>query len=387
MKLAAHPLWLVGFRPFFALAFLSGLALPVLWASVYAGGLPALASPVSAVQWHAHEMFYGFGWAVLGSFLLTATKNWVKIRGVHGAPLIFLVAAWLFERAGMAFGAHWPMALVQVSSYLFLVAIIAVILWTLIRYQRQDFYFPDNLFFVVALPFFIPAKTLLLNPAHFALGWSMTIGLFRLAFLLMLERTLIEFMQGAFKVSILRNRALDTIIKLLALAMVFEGLIPTPVSGIIAVILAALLIIRFAFWHPQLGLRRLDIGIMYLGYLMIVAQLLLALVERIAQPTWIGAVSVHVFTFGVIGFIMPAMLIRISKGHTGRKVMFDAIDRLVLWIMIAAFVFRLVAPQIYPAGYARWIDLSAACWFLAFATLAWRYIPFLVRPRADGREH
>jgi uncharacterized protein involved in response to NO len=29
-------------------------------------------------------MFFGFGWAVLGGFLLTASKNWVKIRGYHG---------------------------------------------------------------------------------------------------------------------------------------------------------------------------------------------------------------------------------------------------------------------------------------------------------------
>ena len=81
MKFQAHPFWLVGFRPFFTLACLSGLSLPLLWALVFLGILPAPDSPVSAVQWHAHEMFFGFGWAVLGGFLLTSTKNWVQIRG------------------------------------------------------------------------------------------------------------------------------------------------------------------------------------------------------------------------------------------------------------------------------------------------------------------
>jgi hypothetical protein len=33
-------------------------------------------------------MFFGFGWAVLGGFLLTSTKNWVGVRGYHGTPLI-----------------------------------------------------------------------------------------------------------------------------------------------------------------------------------------------------------------------------------------------------------------------------------------------------------
>ena len=43
----AHPLWLVGFRPFFLLACLAGLAFPLLWALMFTGKLPAPASPVS----------------------------------------------------------------------------------------------------------------------------------------------------------------------------------------------------------------------------------------------------------------------------------------------------------------------------------------------------
>ena len=70
---AAHPLWLVGFRPFFALACLAGLSLPILWALVFGGQLPAPATPLNSIQWHAHEMFFGFGWAVLGGFLRTST--------------------------------------------------------------------------------------------------------------------------------------------------------------------------------------------------------------------------------------------------------------------------------------------------------------------------
>jgi uncharacterized protein involved in response to NO len=386
MKLSAHPLWLVGFRPFFALACLSGLGLPVLWALVFFGMLPAPSIPVTAVQWHAHEMFFGFGWAVLGGFLLTSTKNWVGVRGWHGAPLMFLAAAWLFERAGMWFGGQWPSVLFRVSSNLFLASIVAMILWTLIRNRKSDSY-TDNIFFILILPVFLASKNLMLSAEHFGIGWSMAVGLFRLAFLLMLERTLTQFMQGVFKVAVLRNKALDTAIKSLGAALVFESLLPARVAGGIELGLAALLAFRFAFWKPQLGMKRLDIGIMYLGYVAIVAQLLVEFVGRTLHPAWVGAVPVHVFTFGVMGFIVPAMLIRISKGHTGRKVVFDKADNMVLRIMILAFVFRVVAPQLHPAGYAYWIYLAASCWFVAFATIAWRYIPFLVQPRVDGKEH
>lgn len=389
MKITNHPLWLVGFRPFFALACLSGMVLPILWALIFSGRLaaPTASSPsFSPIQWHAHEMFFGFGWAVLGGFLLTSTKNWVKQRGYHGAALIFLVAAWLGERAGMWFAASLPPLLFGVSNNLFLVAIVLMLTWTLVKYRHDDS-FPDNYFFLIILPLFLVAKQLMLSADHFEAGASMAIGLFRVAFLVMFERTLTQFMQGVFAVAILRNTLLDRAIKLLALALVAVALMPAALAAAVSLLLALLLLGRFVFWKPQLAMRRLDLGIMYLGYLAIVGQLLITVIDSVSPIAWIGTVGVHTFTFGAMGLVIPAMLIRIAKGHTGRKVAFDRTDRAVLWIMIAGFAARIVAPQLYPAAYLQWIDLAAACWFAGFAILAWRYIPYLVRARIDGREH
>jgi len=338
------------------------------------------------VQWHAHEMFFGFGWAVLGGFLLTSTKNWVKVRGYHGSSLMFLVFAWLFERTGMWFEGVWPPLLFRVSNNLFLVSIVAMLTWTLIRHRKDDSY-PDNAYFLLVLPVFLLAKNLMLSPDYFQAGSSMAIGLFRVAFLVMLERTLTQFMQGVYKVAILRNAALDTTIKALGLILVFESLLPSPLAGAIVLALAVLLAGRFFFWKPQRAMQRLDIGIMYLGYIAIVVQLLIDFTGRIVHAEWAGTVSVHVFTFGAMGLIIPAMLIRITKGHTGRKAVFDTVDRLTLWIMILAFVLRIIAPQIYPVGYTCWVSLAAACWFACFTVLAWRYLPYLMQPRVDGKEH
>ncbi|HJW27184.1 MAG TPA: NnrS family protein [Rhodocyclaceae bacterium] len=386
MRILEHPLWLVGFRPFFALACLAGMALPVLWAFIFAGLAPAPAGPFSPSQWHAHEMFFGFGWAVLGGFLLTSTKNWVQIRGYHGAGLAFLAAAWLFERVGMAFGGDWPPLLFRLSNNLFLGSIVAMLLATLIRHRQNDSY-RDNYFFLVVLPAFLVSKNLMLSPEHFQTGWTMALGLFRMAFLVMLERTLTPFMKGAFQVTLLRNPRLDMAIKALGLPLVFADLLPVPLSAGIALLLAVLLAVRFALWHPRKAASRIDIGIMYLGYLGIVAQLLVEAADRLFHPAWVGTLTVHVFTFGTMGLIIPAMLVRISRGHTGRKVVFEAADKAALYIMVAAFALRVLAPQVAPGAYLAWIGLSAACWCAAFAILAWRYIPVLARPRVDGKEH
>lgn len=381
----SHPLWLVGFRPFFALACLAGMALPVAWALVFSGTV-TMSGDLIPVQWHAHEMFFGFGWAVLGGFLLTSTKNWVQVRGYHGAILQVLVAAWLIERAALWWGGEWPPILFQLASNLYLGLIVALLAWTLLRHRRTDSY-RDNYFFLIILPAFIVAKNLLLSPDGFALGWSLTLGLFRMAFLIMLERTLTPFMKGAFQIELLRYRPLDLAVKLLGLALILEYFLPPPVSAALSILLATLLLVRFALWKPHLAFTRIDIGIMYLGYLALATQLLLAAVDGYAHPAWVGTLPLHVFTFGTMGLIIPAMIVRIAKGHTGRKVAFDPWDKTVLRVMIAAFVVRTLAPQLWPAAYMHWIHLAAAGWLAAFALLAWRVIPFLLAPRVDGREH
>ena len=383
MKLSV--LWLLGFRPFFALAILAGFVLPMLWALIHAGAVSAPVTSFSAVQWHAHEMFFGFGWAVLGGFLLTASKNWVKVRGYHGYALMFLVAAWLFERAGMWFEGSWPPLLFRFSNNLFLGAIVAMLVWTLARNRKADFY-RDNYFFLLILPVFLISKNLMLSGEYFQQGSSMATGLFRMAFLVMLERTLSQFMKGAFKVEILNNPRLNKAIKLLGLSLVFASFMPQALAGTIALLLAMLLAVRFVFWKPQLAMRRLDIGIMYIGYAAITAQLLIEFIRLTVYPAWPVSLSIHVFTFGAMGLIIPAMLIRITKGHTGRQVVFDSLDKLVLWVMMLAFAFRLIAPLFDSSDYSLWIFLAAACWFVSFALLGWRYIPFLLQPRVDGKE-
>ena len=208
-----------------------------------------------------------------------------------------------------------------------------------------------------------------------------------MAFLVMLERTLTQFMKNTFQVAILRNVLLDRAIKLLALLLIMESFLPRTLMAGIALLVALLLLFRMAFWKPMLAIRRLDLGIMYLGCAGIIGQLLIEFINVVAPISWVGSVSIHVFTFGVMGLIIPAMLIRICNGHTGRKVVFGVLDKLVLWIMMAAFLVRIVLPQFFPALYLRWMDLAAICWFTCFALLAWRYIPFLTAARIDGKEH
>src|SRR5690606_8672198 len=50
------------------------------------------------VNWHAHEMVFGYTGAALGGFMLTAIPNWTGRLPVSGTPLLLLVLLWLAGR-------------------------------------------------------------------------------------------------------------------------------------------------------------------------------------------------------------------------------------------------------------------------------------------------
>lgn len=389
-KLFNAPVWLVGFRPFFIATCLTGAIFPLLWVMVYNGLLQTattLFNPfISPLHWHMHEMFFGFGWALLGGFLLTASKNWLGIRGWHGKPLALLVVLWCLDRIAMAYGDSLPTPLVYAISFPFILTIVAMLENDLIRGHREDSY-RDNLYFIVALPLFVVAKGILLNRGvDPAIGTTMALGLFRLCFLIMLERTLQAFMKGAFGLEIKRIKLVDHAIKLMALTLIFSYIMPSIIEISISIALATLLLIRWFYWHAIKALQRIDIGIMYLGYLAIIINLVLqATNSHIGQ--WSSSIAVHVFTVGTIGLIAPAMIIRISNGHTGRKVAFSTSDKLAIILMVIGLFFRVGAQLFAPLHYATWLYTSAACWFFTFTIIGYKYVPILLAPRLDGRTH
>ena len=93
-----------GFRPFFLLAALwAALAIP-LWLLTFAGE-NMVSSVLPATVWHAHEMVFGYGAAVVAGFLLTAIPNWTGRMPLQGGPLGELILLWLTGRAFVLFSA------------------------------------------------------------------------------------------------------------------------------------------------------------------------------------------------------------------------------------------------------------------------------------------
>lgn len=380
-----NSIWLVGFRPFFLLAMVSGIFFPLIWAGFYLNLLSLDVLPFSANVWHAHEMLYGFGWAILGGFLLTASKNWTNTRGLHGSWLVLLTLFWMLDRLIFFLPAKLSPFLILFEN-LFIVSITSFLVFTLIKNRSQDS-FRDNIYFILSLPFFIVAKNLLLSPEYFQSGVFLSIGLFRLAFAIMFERTLTFFMKKAFGVQILRNKILDHAIKTFLFISAFQSFLPYPLAGTALLIACLLLFARFIFWYPTKALSNFGTALSYVSYLGLIVHLLLEALREWNFSIGVGALSIHVFTFITMGFAITNMLIRICQGHTGRQIQFVSSDRWAIVMLTLGAVFRLAATQINSQYYSVWIGLSAVFWATCFALLGWRLIPFIIRPRIDDRVH
>ncbi len=378
-----HPLWLVGFRPLFTLGFISGMVLPMLWYLMYSNRI-AFDSNVSPLQWHVHEMYFGFGWAVLGGFLLTASKNWAGVRGHHGWVLVLVCLFWLLDRLAFWLPAGLPHVVPLLLHNAFLLLIVLLILWTLLN--ALDKIAKDNWYFILGLPLFIVSKNMLFTEQYFELGWTMSQGLFRLAVALMLERTVFQFMKMAYQVEIAQIKWLDAAIRLGLFITVFELLLPLPVAIAVLAITASLLLVRFTLWHPMKGLRKLDTGVMYVAYLALAASMYLECLRLAGMLHVVGDVATHVFTLLGMGLVMAAMMIRISQGHTARNIVFTASDKAAIWLAGLGGVVRLVFPQIWPQHYQYFLLFTAFSWGICFLLLGWRLIPFLFKPRLDGKE-
>lgn len=115
-----------GFRPFFLFGAVWAAAAVALWLPMLSGHL-ALPSAFTPVEWHVHELIFGYVPAIVAGFLLTAVPNWTGRLPVVGTRLLMLFLAWLAGRIAVFFSlwiGAWVAAIVDLA---FLVALAGVI--------------------------------------------------------------------------------------------------------------------------------------------------------------------------------------------------------------------------------------------------------------------
>ena len=98
------------------------------------------------------------------------------------------------------------------------------------------------------------------------------------------------------------------------------------------------------------------------------------------------SLAMHALTLSGVGLLTLSMMGRVSLGHSGRNI--HEPPRLLvfgLWLLVAAFVCRVVLPLAASAQIMLWIALAQVLWVIAFCLLLHGYTRIWFSPRIDGK--
>lgn len=375
------PFLSLGFRPFFLGASLFSVLTIGLWMGVYVFQLSIRLDPLSSAQWHAHEMIYGYGLAVIAGFLLTAARNWTQLETLRGWRLGCLFGLWMTARGLFLFGTNY-IASAAVFDLLFIGSLVLAVLLPIVRTRQWR-----QLAIVAKLVF------LALGNATFYLGlagwiedgvyWGLYGGLYLIISLIMTvgARVMPGFIENGVDNEItLTNPRWVGIASLIFFLIFFivELFIRRPfITAIAAMGLFVVTTIRLIGWHAPGIWKKPLLWCLYVSFIFIDAGFLLfALTPVLGFSKFI---AIHALAFGGIGLITMGMMSRVSLGHSGRSI--HNPPRTITYSFLGLIVgtlARVLLPLIWPAAYVAWIALAQGLWIISFLLFGISYAPILL---------
>ncbi len=377
--------WLrLAFRPFYLGAALWAAFIVPLWVAIFTGAIVWAPAP-PALLWHAHEMLFGFAIAVIVGFLLTAGKTWTGLATPRGPALGVLVALWLSARIASLVAPYMVFAVLDMA----LLPVVGLIFLRLLLRSKNW----RNVPLAVIL--------LLLSAVNLAFHLSVS-GVISLspmqclyaglALVVMIECVMAGRVVPFFTTSAIVGLKIVTLpwLERAALAATATGLalwVGDGPAGLTAAALGlafALNLIRQLRWHPLATRSRPILWILHLSHLWLVLGLgLLALVPLGLMAQSLG---VHALGVGATGGLIIGMMTRTARGHTGRALSVDPSEIAAYGLIMSAAALRVLLPMLAPALYTYSLVAAATVWSLAFLIYLWKYTPWLLRARSDGKD-
>ena len=362
-------LFALGFRPFYLLAgAYAALSVP-LWALQFAGWLPG-ANPL----WHAHEMLFGYAFAVIAGFLLTAVRVWSGRPTPTGVALALIAGLWLLSRIV-------ALQSLQASAWIDLAFAAALALGIgrplVASGNRRNWFF-------IALMLVLGVASIAFS-GYSRIGMLVGLDVVLLIMAVMGGRVIPAFTNSAIQgAGARRNRIVEyAALGSLLLVLLFDALELLVPAGIVCLIGAPLHAVRLALWSPWATRARPILWILHLSYAWIVVHLLLRSLAGFEVVT--PGLATHALTVGAIGGLTLGMMTRTARGHTARPLEVGGAELAAYVLVHAAAAVRVFLPLVFPDAYVAWIIASAALWFAAFALFTAVYLPILLQPRLDGQ--
>ncbi|MBE0532149.1 MAG: NnrS family protein [Rhodospirillales bacterium] len=378
-----------GFRPFFLAAGAWAPAALVLWLAVLTG-VVVLPSAFDAVTWHAHEMLFGFVFAAVAGFLLTAVPSWTGRPPLNGLPLVLLALLWVAGRVGVAFSAVIGPGAAAVLDLALPVALVVVIAREIVASRNWR-----NLPMAVGLTILAAASGLFHAEAlgwadTAAAGWRLAIAMVTMMIGLIGGRIIPNFTRNwlstrgetALPAPFTKFDGAAMAVTLLwaVLWTVWPDHIATTVAALAAGLLHAVRLARWRGWRT--GAEPL-VWVLHLGYLWVPVGLLLVGAAGLWPAIPVSA-AIHALTAGAMATMILAVMTRATMGHTGRTLTAGPATAILYVMVLAVAPLRIAAP-LAPDLYWPLLIASGLLWTGAFVLFLAIYGPMIFRPRVDGK--
>lgn len=374
-----------GFRPFFLFG--------ALWAAVaLALTLPALSghlglpTTLTPIEWHAHELVYGYVPAVVAGFLLTAVPNWTGRLPVVGLPLLALFLLWLAGRIAMLTSAWIGPLPAAATDLVFLLALGAVIGREIVAGNSTR---NLKVLAVVSLLFLGNALFHVEHIRGTDSGYGIRLGVAAAVLLIALigGRIVPSFTRnwlvprGAGRLPAPMDRLDYGAMAVSAVAL--ASWVVSPAAQATALLAALGFLVnaaRLGRWAGDRTTAEPLVLILHIAYAFVPIGFLLVALATL----WPGSVAptgaMHGWTAGAIGLMTLAVMTRASLGHCGRPLQATGPIQLIYLAALVAALSRVATAF----GIEREVLLhvSVTAWIAAFAGFVIVYAPLLARRRA-----
>jgi uncharacterized protein involved in response to NO len=380
---AGPALFSYGFRPFF-LGGAAWAAFGILaWLPQYLGAL-TVPTAFPPLDWHIHEMLFGYVPAIVAGFLLTAIPNWTGRLPVNGAPLAALAGLWLAGRIAILVSAKIGLLAAAGIDVAFLVTLAALAMREIIAGKNWR-----NLRVLVAIGVLIAGNVVfhLEVMLYGAADYGIRIGIAAALFLIMLiggrivpsftHNWIVRMNPGRQPRPFARYDAVAIAIS----AAAFLAWIAVPHAAITgALLLAAGVVqaVRLARWAGDRTFADRLVFVLHAAYAFVPLGFLLTGAAVLLPDHAPPSAGIHAWTAGAIGLMTLSVMTRASLGHTGRALVASKATQAIYLAVFLAAILRIVAACVPSVAL---LHAAGTLWIVGFAGFVAAYGPLLVTAR------
>ena len=337
---------------------------------------------IPGIQWHAHEMIFGFATTVIVGFALTAVRSWTGLDTPKGYSLMLLAILWIAGRLGPLLTPYFA-----IIDILFLPTI-ALVIGKLILQRNMA----RNLFLPLILSALGVLNGLFYMSAYGHINIDANAPLISSLFLIVM----IEIMIGGRVIpsftanSILglkqfRNKSYaSTVLVFSAASFLLWTFFPVSiVTALICIFTGVLQLVLLFGWRPFATTSKPIVWVLHAAYFWIPIGFIFLGFSSLGLISIY--IALHAFGIGATGGLIIGMITRTAMGHTGRSLTAGSTEVICYALVQATAIIWMAAHLTSGVWFHSTIGLAGICWCLAFLLYIHKYFPWLSKPRLDGQ--